>query len=174
MADKNYILYVATYPESSAASADFNSLKNAQDKDFKVDKALVISRSMDGKVEVDQSGTGEVGKGAMIGGGAGLVLGLFAPPLLLATAVGAGIGALGGELKKRHEERTLGLQLDETVPPGSSAIVALIDDKYLDRVERALTRSTKRVEKAVDSEDYDKLEKALSESSKQVRSATES
>jgi uncharacterized membrane protein len=77
-------------------------------------------------------------------------------------------------LKKKHEERTLGLQLDETVPPGTSAIVALIDDMYLDRVERALTRATKRVEKAVDSEDYDKLEKALSESSKQVKSATES
>ena len=174
MADKNYILYVAVYPESSAASADFRSLKDAQDKDFKLDKALVISRTMDGKVEVDESGTGDAGKGAMIGGGAGLVLGLFAPPLLLATAVGAGLGALGGKLVERHEERKLGLQLDETVPPGSSAIVALVDDKYVDRVERALTRTTKRVEKAVEHEDYDELEKALSKSEKEVRSAIDS
>lgn len=174
MADKNFILYVATYPESSAAAADFRALKEAQDKDFQVDKSLVISRSMDGKVEVDQAGTGEVKRGAMIGGGAGLALGLFAPPLLLATAVGAGIGAIGGKLVERHEERKLGLQLDETVPPGSSAIIALIDDKYLDRVERSLTRATKRVEKAVDAEDYDALEKALSESSKEVRSSIES
>jgi uncharacterized membrane protein len=174
MADKNYILYVAVYPESSAAAADFRALKEAQDKDFKVDKSVVISREMDGHVEVDQSGTGEVGKGALIGGGAGLALGLFAPPLLLATAVGAGIGALGGEFRKKYEERQLGLHLDDTVPPGSSAIVALIDDKYMDRVERTLTRATRRVEKAVDSGDYEKLEKALSESSKQVKSATES
>ena len=174
MADKNYILYVATYPESSAASADFRSLKDAQDKDFEVDKSLVISRAMDGKVEVKEAGSGDVGKGALIGGAGGLALGLFAPPLLLATAIGAGIGAIGGELVKRHDERKLGLQLDETVPPGSSAIIALIDDKYLDRVERALTRATKRIEKAVDSEDYDKLEKALSESSKDVRSAVDS
>ncbi len=174
MADKNYILYVATYAEWSAASADFRSLKDAQDNDFKLDKALVISRAMDGKVEVDESGTGEVGKGALIGGGAGLALGLFAPPLLLATAVGAGIGALGGKLVERHQERKLGLQLDETVPPGSSAIVALIDDRYLDRVERALTRATKRVEKAVEAEDYEELEKALDKSAKEVRSATES
>lgn len=171
---ENMILYVATYPESSAASADFRALKEAQDRDLQLDKALVISREMDGKVEVSESGTGEVGRGALIGGGAGLALGLFAPPLLLATAVGAGIGALGGHLVKRHEERQLGLQLDETVPPGSSAIVAVIDDKYLDRVERALTRSTKRIHKAIDAEDYDKLEEALAESSKEVRSAVDS
>jgi uncharacterized membrane protein len=173
MADKNYILYVAVYPESSAAAADFRSLKEAQDKDFKVDKSLVISRTMDGKVEVDESGTGEAKKGALIGGGAGLALGLFAPPLLLATAVGAGIGALGGKLVERHQERKLGLQLDETVPPGSSAIIALVDDKYLDRVERALTRASKRVEKAVEAEDYEELEKALEKSSKEVRSAVD-
>jgi uncharacterized membrane protein len=129
---------------------------------------------MDGKVEVRESGTGETGRGALIGGGAGLALGLFAPPLLLATAVGAGIGALGGHLVRRHEERQLGLQLDETVPPGSSAIIAVIDDKYMDRVDRALTRSMKRTQKAIDSDDYEKLEKALSESSKEVRSAVDS
>jgi uncharacterized membrane protein len=171
---ENMILYVATYPESSAASADFRALKESQDKDLKLDKALVISRAVDGKVEVRESGTGEVGRGALIGGGAGLALGLFAPPLLLATAVGAGIGALGGRLVRRHEERQLGLQLDETVPPGSSAIIAVIDDKYLDRVERALTRSSKRIHKAIDSEDYDKLEEALAESEKEVKSAIDS
>ena len=171
---ENMILYVATYPESSAASADFRALKELQDKDLKLDKALVISREMDGKVEVRESGTGEVRRGTFIGGGAGLALGLFAPPLLLATAVGAGIGALGGHLVRRHEERQLGLQLDETVPPGSSAIIAVIDDKYMDRVDRALTRSMKRTQKAIDSDDYEKLEQALSESSKEVRSAVDS
>ncbi|MEX1103181.1 MAG: DUF1269 domain-containing protein, partial [Dehalococcoidia bacterium] len=149
MDDRNHLLYVATYPDAGSASADFRSLKDAQDRDMRIDRAIVINRASDGKVEVSESSTGDAGRGAMIGGGAGLVLGLFAPPLLLATAVGAGLGAVGGELKKKHDERKLGLELEEYVPPGSSAIVAIIDDKYLDRVERALTRATKRVEKAV-------------------------
>jgi hypothetical protein len=53
MAEKNMILYVATYPESSAASADFRALK-APGQDFQLDKSR-SSAGMDGKVEVDQS-----------------------------------------------------------------------------------------------------------------------
>ena len=55
-----------------------------------------------------------------LGGTAGLVVGLFAPPLLAATAVGAGIGAVAGHLSKRHAEKKMGVELEEYLPPGSS------------------------------------------------------
>ena len=106
--------------------------------------------------------------GPALGGAAGLVVGLFAPPLLAATAIGAGIGAGIGALKKRHEEKQLGVDVDEYLPPGSSAVVAVVDDKWADKVENALVKSDKRINKAIDSGDYDELQKAISKSADEV------
>ena len=109
-----------------------------------------------------------------LGGTAGLVVGLFAPPLLLAGAVGAGIGAGIGGLKKRHEEKQMGVDLEEYLPAGSSAVVVVVDDTYLDRVDRALTKSSKKVSKAVDSGDYEQLTKALQDADTNVSKAIDS
>ena len=102
------------------------------------------------------------------------MVGLFAPPLLAATAVGAGIGAVVGKLKKKHEEKQLGVEMEEYLPPGSSAVVAIVDDTYADRVEAALVNSDKRINKAIDKDDYDELQKALADSSDEVTKAVNS
>ena len=133
-----------------------------------------MDRDASGEVEVNEHGDKNVGGGAAVGGGAGLVVGLFAPPLLAATAVGAGIGAGIGALKKRHEEKQLGVDVDEYLPPGSSAVVAVVDDQWADKVENALVKSDKRINKAIDSGDYDELQKAISKSSDEVSDATTS
>ncbi len=65
-----------------------------------------LNRDASGKVDVAEHDSGaHVAGGAVLGGTAGLVVGLFPPPLLAATAVGAGIGAVVGKLKKKHEEK---------------------------------------------------------------------
>ena len=110
----------------------------------------------------------------MLGAAGGLVVGLFAPPLLLATAVGAGIGAAIGEVRKHHDEKKLGVDLEEYLPPGSSAVIVVVDDTYLDRVDKALTKSTKKINKAVDSGDYEQLTKALQDADKNVSDAVDS
>ena len=109
-----------------------------------------------------------------MGGGIGLVVGLFAPPLLAATAIGAGIGAVLGHFTKKHEEKELGVELDEYFPAKSSAVVVVSDNKYLDRVSDALSNSSKRVNKAIDADDYDKLQKALSKSAGEIGDAVDS
>ena len=43
--------------------------------------AVVMSRDADGEVSVSSHGSGITGAGAVVGGGAGLVVGLFAPPV---------------------------------------------------------------------------------------------
>jgi uncharacterized membrane protein len=103
-----------------------------------------------------------------------LVVGLFAPPLLAATAVGAGIGAVVGKLTKRHEEKELGVELEEYLPPGSSAVVAVVDDRWADKVEGALVNSDKRINKAIDAGDYDELQKAMAKSDAEVSNAVTS
>lgn len=169
----NLALYVATYSDALSARQDFDVLKAAEGADLQVLAAVVMSRDADGQVDVLSEGDGMTGGGAVLGGGVGLVVGLFAPPLLAATAVGAGIGALLGHLTKKHAEKELGVELEEYLPPNSSAVVVVIDDVYLDRIEAALTTADKRISKAIDSGDYDQLEKALAKSEDQVSKAVE-
>ena len=125
----NLVLVVGTYSVTGAAADDFKALKAGEDAgDYQVVGAVVLNRDASGKVDVAEHGDAHVAGGAVLGGTAGLVVGLFAPPLLAATAVGAGIGAVVGKLKKKHEEKQMGVEMEEYLPPGSSAVVAVVDD----------------------------------------------
>ena len=131
-----------------------------------------MNRDASGKVDVHEHGDGRTAGGAVLGATAGLVVGLFAPPLLAATAIGAGLGAgLSGALRKRHEEKKMGVDVEEYLPPGSSAVVAVVDAVYADKLENALVKSDKRINKAIDSGDYEELRKAISKSSAEVSGA---
>ena len=174
MADDNLVLYVAAYDDADSAQQDFDALKGAEGADLAIVGAVVMNRDADGNVDVLEVGDGDVAGGAVIGGGIGLVVGLFAPPLLISTAIGAGIGALLGHFTKKHEEKELGVDLDEYLPPDSSAVVVVVEDVYLDRVEAALTKSAKKINKAIDKDDYDKLAKAVREGQERVDDAIES
>ncbi len=168
----NLVLVVGSYADAGAANDDFSALKAGQDAgEYQVVGAVVMNRDASGKVDVKEHGDAHVGGGAALGGTAGLVVGLFAPPLLAATAIGAGIGAGIGALSKRHEEKQLGVELEEYLPPGSSAVVAVVDDVHADKVENALVKSDMRINKAIDSGDYDEVQKAIAKSSDEVSDA---
>ncbi len=173
MAERNVTLVVAAYgSDTSAAAQDFDTLKNLGD--VMVIGAVVLQRDADGTVEVKEHGGGLVGGGTTAGAVGGLVVGLFAPPLFLATVVGAGIGAGVGKLMKRHEEKAIGVQAEDWLPPGSSAIVAVVDDLYLDRVDAAVAKANKKLDKAIDKDDYDAVVKALDEGGEKIVDAINS
>lgn len=169
MGTQNLALVVGSYDDTNAASEDYQALRSGQDAGgYEIVGAVVLDRDKDGKVQVKEHGDKSVGKGAAWGAGAGVVVGLFAPPLLAATAIGAGIGAILGKIKKNHEEKHFGVDVDEYLAPGTSAVVAVVDDKWADQVEKALQRSDKRISKAIESDDYEKLRKAIEESADDV------
>jgi len=173
MGDRNVSLLVAAYGnDQAAAGEDFAAIKELGDT--VVVAAVVLRRDSTGDVEVVEHGGGLVAAGTTVGAVAGFVVGLFAPPLLLVTAVGAGIGAGVGAIKKRHEEKAIGVDAEQWLPVGSSAIAAVIDDLYLDRVDKAVTKATKKVTKAIDSGDYDAVIKAVNEGDDKVIEAAAS
>ena len=174
MNDDNLMLYVAAYDDADSARQDFEALKALEGPDLEVVGAVVMNRDADVNVDVLEVGDGDTAGGAVIGGGIGLVVGLFAPPLLLSTAIGAGIGAVLGHLTKKHEEKELGVDLDDYLPLDSSAVAVVIEDIYLDRVEAALDKSAKKISKAIDKGDYDKLRKAVQKGEKRVGDAIDS
>ena len=167
MADLNVSLVVAAYgDDASAAAEDFQTIKGVDDA--YVVAAVVLTRDSAGKVQVTEHGGGLVASGTTVGAVAGFVVGLFAPPLLLATVVGAGIGAGVGSIRKRHEEKAIGVDAEEWLPVGSSAIVAVVDDLYLDRIDKAVGKATRKVTKAIDKGDYDAVVKAVNEGDEKI------
>jgi uncharacterized membrane protein len=160
MADRNLILYAAGYPDQDSATEDYEALKELKDVQAYIVEAVIMDRDENGKITVRDKAH-LVSGGAVAGGGVGLVVGLFAPPLLAATAVGAGIGAAIGGMVKKHHEHEVAKELDDVLPNNSSAIIAVLDDAYADQVDKALAKASKKVVKEVDSDDAAELEKAL-------------
>ena len=128
--DAPVFLYIAAYADPDAAQADWDDIKElAKDDTITVDGLVLVSRDADGKVhEKDNAHT--VGVGTAIGAAGGLLIGLIFPPAFLASgAVGAGIGAGIGGLVSHSEKKEIKAEVANDVPPGSSAIVVLFEQR---------------------------------------------
>ncbi|MCS5720627.1 DUF1269 domain-containing protein [Herbiconiux sp. CPCC 203407] len=169
MTERNLVLVVGAYDDPAAAERDFAAVRALDDTS--VVAAVVLSRSEDGRVRVEEHGGRLIAVGTALGAVAGLAVGLFAPPLLLLGVVGAGAGAGVSALVKRHEENTIGVDAEEWLPAGSSAIVVVLDDVYLDRVDAAIEHATKKLDKAIDHGDYRAVAKAVDEGDKKILDA---
>ena len=168
MSDAPLDLYIAGYNDPASAKADFDALKKAQrDGIVVIDGAVLISRDADGKMHVKESGDHDVFKGATIGVAGGLVVGLFAPPLLGAMVVGGVIGGVVGKLAKHHEEKGIQKDIEDVVPPGTSGVIAVFEEVWVDEVERQLAKADKKAVKEADKETAKELKASLEESKKQ-------
>jgi uncharacterized membrane protein len=139
MSDVPVDLYIATYPDPGAAQQDWDTIKElARDDVIAVDGLVLVSRGSDGKIEVKDDAR-DVGKGAALGAVGGAIIGLIFPPALLASAaVGAGIGAGTGAIVDRRQKKEIKAEVEDVLPPGSSAIVALFEEVWVQDVQKAL------------------------------------
>ena len=97
---------IAVYLIPDLAQQDFDAyIKLAGDGEIVTDGVALVIKDADGEVHVQETGDHLGRKGAKVGGGVGLVVGLFAPPLLAATAVGAAAGGAGGEVRAPPRRR---------------------------------------------------------------------
>ena len=110
-----------------------------------------------------------VRKGAEVFGGVGLVVGLFAPPLLLATAAGAAIGAGLGELAHREVESKIEQQAGDTIPFGGAGLIVAYPRSSADRVDQAVTRALKKAVGEADGRKVDALKGALAEAQERMK-----
>jgi uncharacterized membrane protein len=103
-----------------------------------------VQKDANGEVEVLETGDHLGRKGAKVGGGAGLVVGLLAPPLLAATAVGAAAGAVVGKFAKHRIESGIGEKLDAALPAGSGGVIAIYESAGADAVDGALANAVRK------------------------------
>ena len=139
MAKEHTDVFVGGYPDIDAATRDFDALAElVADKKVKIEAAILITHDEDGTVNVRQTADHRGRKGVEWGGSVGFLVGLAAPPLLAATAVGAAAGGLIGRFVDHRVETEMHDKIGENLPPGTAGIIALFEDDQRLAVEQAL------------------------------------
>lgn len=157
---------IAVYLIPDLARQDFDSyVKLVEEGTVSTEGIAVVTKDANGEIEVLETGDDLGRKGAKAGGGVGLVLGLFAPPLLAATVVGAAVGGLAGRFARKRVQAGIGEKMDDALPPGSAGIIAIYDHDHADAVKGALANSIRSSTAQIDKGSAKELKAGLEEAS---------
>ncbi|HXY26807.1 MAG TPA: sulfatase-like hydrolase/transferase, partial [Acidimicrobiales bacterium] len=138
----NYDVILAAYPSAAAATKDFDALLALiKAKTVKTEGVILVEHDESGQVKVTQTGDHLGRKGLGWGGGVGLVVGLFSPPLLASIVVGGAVGGLVGKFAKHKEESGLESGLGDKLAPGSAVVIAVVDADDRLAAEQALAET---------------------------------
>ena len=147
-------LFVATYgTEDGAAEAakDFQAAERDGAIDL-IDTAVIV-HTADGKVKFEESADPSGKKWAKRGAIAGGVVGLIFPPTIIASAaIGAGAGGVWGKIRDKGFKDDDLKEIGDSLPPGSSAIIAVAEDRMVEQLERSISGYEKIARHAVSAE----------------------
>src|SRR5207344_3649808 len=127
------------------------------------DGVVLVTKDAEGEVHVEETGDHLGRKGVKVGGGVGLAVGLFAPPLLAATAVGVAAGAVTGKFAKHRLESGIAEKMDDALPPGSGGVITVYDSEGHDAVDAALANAVKKSVAQIDGTSAKELKAGLEE-----------
>jgi len=119
--------------------------------DFSETDMLVVRRDADGTLEVQKATDHSTKHGFRWGLVGGVALGVLFPPSIIGSAAALGAaGAAAGKVRQRHHHRELEAELQDSIAPGHSGILALVSDPGVIEIRKALDKADAIVEKAVD------------------------
>jgi arylsulfatase len=131
---------IGGYLSKDAAEEDHNAVLECGGH---LQGAVVVSKDLEGNISVEQTDH-MVREGAEGLGAIGFAVGLFAPPLLAATAIGAAMGAGAGALLHHKTADKLGEQAGATIPIGGAGLIVAYSHSEAEKVEPAVTRAVQK------------------------------
>jgi len=140
-ADQSETLIYAVYDGENTAGQVFQSMKNAQhDTGERIESYAVVSKDSKGKVRVRDQRKRDAGVGAVLGG----VIGLIGGPAGVAAGAAAGgaVGYLTGDVVGIPRDKVETMR--SSLTPDSSALVVVLDDRWVQSVERELNQAHAR------------------------------
>ncbi len=160
----SFDVIMAAYPSAGLADRGFDALvRLVKDKTVRSEGVILVEHDADGQVRVTQTGDHLGRKGLGWGGGVGLVVGLFAPPLLASVAVGGAIGALTGKFARHRLDSGIEKELGDKLRPGTAVIIAVIDSDDRLAAEQALAGSLAKSVAPMSRKGLGELKAALAE-----------
>jgi len=133
-------LIVAAFQDEKGADAVLKELKQAKrEKLIGIDNAAVIRKDEKGKIHIKETAQIGGGKGAAMGAATGAAIGIIAGPLLVVpAAVGALVGGLAAKARDVGFSDERLEKVGEGLTPGSSAIIAVVEHKWVDQLQKEL------------------------------------
>ena len=133
---------MAAYPSVGLAQQDFDALvRLVKDKRVRTEGVILVEHDEDGEVRVTETGDHLGRRGAGWGGGVGVAVGLFSPPLLASAVVGAAAGGVAGAFTRHRLESGIQTGIGEQLPPGTAGIIAVVNHADRLAAEQALPGS---------------------------------
>ncbi|HYB00002.1 MAG TPA: DUF1269 domain-containing protein, partial [Ktedonobacteraceae bacterium] len=164
MMKDTYDVIIAGYQSTEQAQQNFDALvKLIKGKQVRSEGVILVQQDADGKVSITQTSDHMGRKGMGWGGGVGLVVGLFSPPLLASIVVSASAGGLIGKFTQRKVNSGIEKGLGEKLNPGTAAIIAIVDDDDRLAAEQALADSPAKSVAQMDRGGIKELKDALAE-----------
>jgi uncharacterized membrane protein len=142
MSDVPVQIVVAAFNDPNGADQALKALQEAKAAGLvTIDDAAVLTKDADGKLHLREPSDWGGGRGAALGGVAGAALGLLAGPIGLATGLGALIGGLAAKLRDSGFSDDRLRKLGESLKPGTSAIVAVVEHRWVETLEKQLAEA---------------------------------
>jgi uncharacterized membrane protein len=154
VADSTLQVFVAAFGEEKQAGAALKDFR-AMHREGSIDliDAVVVVRDSEGKVTYEETADPNAKRMAKRGAIAGGIVGLLFPPSIIAGAVvgGAGGGIWGKVRDKGFKDEDL-KAIGDSLEPGTSAIIAIAEDRVVERLVHGLEGYQKIARHAVSAE----------------------
>jgi arylsulfatase len=133
------MLIVAGYQDVDLAGQEFEALAGkVAAKELRSDGMILVGKDQDGNPRLADTGNHLGRRGAGWGGGAGVLVGLAAPPMLGAVAVGAAAGAVVGHFAGHKLTAAIQEQIGAALKNGTAAIIGVFPAADRLAVEQSL------------------------------------
>jgi len=141
MSDVPMQIIIAAFQDEDEADQALKTLKEAKkEKLISIDNAAVIRKDDEGKLHIKETADMGGGKGAGIGTLVGGAIGLIGGPVgvVAGGALGAVVGGLTAKLYDGGFKDDRLRQIGTSLQPGTSAIIAVIEHRWVAELEREL------------------------------------
>ena len=160
---------IAGYLTKEGALLDYEAVVDAG---VKFDGAVCVTRDLEGNNTVEETDH-LAKKGAVTLGGVGFVVGLFAPPLLAATAIGAVVGGALGKVASSKVKSKIEEQAAQTIPWGGAGLIVAYPSSSAGGVDAAVTHSLKKIVGEAEGKKVEALKAALADAQEEASTPAE-
>jgi arylsulfatase len=160
---------IGGYMSADAAQDDYDAVLHCGARLW---GAVVVSRDLEGELSIEHTDH-MVEEGAAGFASVGFVVGLFAPPLLAATAIGAALGAVTGKALHERSGSKIEEAAGETIPIGGAGLIVAYKHADAETVEPAVTRAVKTVVGQAEGHHVEALKGALADAQKKMAESSE-